>query len=147
MEDLIARLNTYQSLNNTTAEEKAYGAGIYLNFGEESETYRNGTFQKVINAILEQAFASGEKSYKKIAQDVKNALSQQGPLTKLEIMVYDPKNDTFIRNANNEESLVMDLNEKVEDYIVQTTIDDNKESKEIDYLDIVVRLNSAVGGK
>lgn len=145
MANLLARLNTYASLNNTTSDEKKYGAGIYVDFGNESETYKEGTFRKVIESILEQALISEERIYRDIAQDVQNYMAQQNSVRRFDIMVYDPKNDDFMRNTENEESMVMGLDDHVKNYIIERDISDGEESKKVDYLDIVVRLNSPVG--
>lgn len=145
MTNLLARLNTYQSLNSATAEKKKFGQGVYYNFGEDSEIYKNGTFKKVIDAVIEQALASEETEYKAIASNVTNTLAQQGQ-GNLEIRVYNPKSDEYTRNVNNERSTAMGLDDKVKDYIVERDITNGEETSKVDYLDIVVVLNSAVGG-
>jgi len=68
MANLLARLNTWKSLSKAGAEEKEYGAGIYVDFGDESERYKEGTFKKILDSILEQALVSEEQSYRDIAQ-------------------------------------------------------------------------------
>jgi len=147
MTNLLARLNTLEGLKAATAEEKKHGAGIYVDFSDESDMYRQGTFKKVIDAILEQAFDSGEQTYRNVAEAVKSDLSQQGPGIDLHILVYDPKNDTYLRNVADEESVKLDLDDYVKDYIIEKELDGNEESKKVDYLDIVVNLNPKVGGK
>ena len=147
MANLLARLNTLEGLKAATAKEKKHGAGIYVDFSDESDMYRQGTFKKVIDAILEQALDSGEQTYRNVAEAVKSDLNQQGPGTDLHILVYDPKNDTYLRNVADEESVKLDLDDYVKDYIIEKELDDNEEAKKVDYLDIVVNLNPKVGGK
>lgn len=146
MTNLVVRLNTYESINNATAEEKKYGRGIYADFGDESEKYKTGTFKKVIDSVLEQALNSEEESYRNIAQGVQNQLAEADGTVKLfEIMVYNPKDNTYFRNASNEASMVMSLDDYVKDYIIEKDLSDGEESGTVDYLDIVTVLNSPVG--
>ena len=147
MANLLARLNTHESLNAVSAEGKKYGAGIYVDFGDESEIYKQGTFKKVIDSMLDQAIESDEPNYNDIARDVKNALSQQEAATRCDILVYDPKNEQFLRNITNEESIVMDMDDFVKGYIVERQPVGSEETYPVDYLDIVVKLNSSVGRK
>lgn len=144
---LIARLNTHESLAAASAEEKKYGQGIYANFGEDSEIYKNGNFKKVIDSLISQAMESGEQKYQDIASDVTSKISQQGNGISLEIKVYDPKSGDYLRNVSNERSMVMNLDDKVKDYIVEKEITNEGETHKVDYLDIVVVLNSIVGVK
>lgn len=146
MTNLLVRLNTHASLNNATADEKKYGAGIYVDFGDESERYRGGTFKKVIDSILEQALDSEEESYKNIAQEVQKQMTEADDSVKLfEIKVYDPKKDMYMRNTSNEESMVVSLDDYVKDYIAERDLSDGEDSGTIDYLDIVTMLNTPVG--
>ncbi|MBM3200030.1 hypothetical protein FJZ53_03755 [Candidatus Woesearchaeota archaeon] len=147
MSNLLARLNTSESLAVATAEKKRYGQGIYVNFGEESEIYKSGTFKKVIDSIVEQALGSEDQKYQEIANGVRDKISQQGPSKELQILVYDPKTGQNLRNVNNEGSMVMGLDDKVKEYIIERDIENGEETCKVDYLDIVVRLNPAVGGK
>jgi len=147
MENLLTRLNTYASLNNATSDEKKYGAGIYVDFGNESETYGKASFKKVIDSIVGQALNSEEPLYNNIAQDVQNCIDEQSSAKILEVMVYDPKTDDFLRNVLDEESKVMELEDSVSDYIVKKEISDGENTKQFNYLDIVVNLKSPVGGK
>lgn len=146
MANLLVRLNTRESLDNATADKRKYGAGIYVDFGDESEKYREGTFRKVIDSILEQALESEEQIYKDIAQDVQNQMAQADSVKPFEIMVYDPKNNQFVRNVANEESMVMSLDDYVKDYTIERDMVDGEESGVVEYLDIVTMLNSPVGG-
>ncbi|MBU4502716.1 MAG: hypothetical protein KKA79_09020 [Nanoarchaeota archaeon] len=143
MTDLFARLNTEASFNKSTAEEKKYGAGIYVSFREDSDTYKEGSFKKVIDSMVEQALESGEDSYKNIAEVVQNYFDEQSAGKVVEVMVYDPKTNEFLRNASNEESPFMSLGDAVSDYIVEREF----EEEMTDYLDIIVRQRSKVGGK
>lgn len=147
MKNLLVRLNTYASLKKATPDDKKYGAGIYLDFGDESEIYKEGTFNKIIDAVLEQALVSEEKEYRDIAQDVQNYMDQRSSVKRFDIMVYDPKNDEFRRNIENERSMVIDLEDLVKDYVIEREIINEEETSLVDYLDIVVRLNSPVGRK
>lgn len=147
MTNLLARLNTRASLDNSTPEEKKYGAGIYINFGDESEKYRIGTFKKVIDSILEQAVSSEDTAHRAIAADTQKYLSEQSPVKTFEIMVYDPKTDGYTRNVNDERSKAMSLGDCVKDYIVKKEVTTGDEIAEIDYLDMVVDLKTPVGGK
>jgi len=147
MANLLARLNTWKSLSKAGAEEKEYGAGIYVDFGDESERYKEGTFKKILDSILEQALVSEEQSYRDIAQDTQNYMAQQSPDRRFEIMVYDTKNDDYRRNIENEASMVMALEDAVTDYITEKFIEDGEDRKTVDYLDIVVRQNPKVGGQ
>lgn len=147
MTNLLVRLNTYKSFSKAPAEEKEYGAGIYVDFGDESEKYKEGTFKKVIDAVLEQALVSEEQVYRDIAQDVQNYMKQQSPDIPFDIMVYDPKNNDFKRNVENEASMVMRLEDSVADYIAGREIETGEEVNKVDYLDIVTRLNPKVGGR
>lgn len=147
MSNLLARLNTYESLTGATAEKKKFGQGVYYNFSDDSELYKNGTFKKVIDAVLEQALVSEDQTHKNIAKDVKNALAQQGPGVTLEIRVYDPKANDFVRNVSDESSISMSLDDKVKDYIIEKEITNANETYKVDYLDIVVTLDSVVGRK
>lgn len=147
MANLLARLNTHESLNAASAEKRKYGVGIYVDFGDESEIYKQGTFKKVIDSMLDQAIESDEPSYHDISRDVKNSLSQQESATRCDILVYDFKNEQFLRNALNEESIVMDLDDFVKEYIRERQPICSEENSPVDYLDIVVKLNSSVGGK
>lgn len=147
MTNLLVRLNTYKSFSKAPAEEKEYGAGIYVDFGDESEKYKEGTFKKVIDAVLEQALVSEEQIYRDIAQDVQNYMKQQSPDIPFDIMVYDPKNNDFKRNVENEASMVMRLEDSVADYIAGREIETGEEINKVDYLDIVTRLNPKVGGE
>lgn len=147
MTNLLARLNTLESLKAVTAEEKKYGAGIYIDFSDESDMYKQGTFKKVIDSILEQAFDSGESNYQGIAEAVKNDIMQQGPGIDLHVLVYDPKNDSFLRNVADEESIKLDLDDYVKDYVIKRELGNGEDVQTVDYLDIVVNLNSKVGGK
>lgn len=147
MTNLLARLNTHESLNAATSEEKVYGAGIYVDFSDESELYKQGTFKKIIDAMLEQAIESSEPSYKAIANAVKNSIAHRGPATRCDISIYNPQRGQYLRNVNNEESVVMKLDDSIKDYIVEREITDNEGiTTKVDYLDIVVKLNSSVGG-
>lgn len=147
MANLLVRLNTYKSFSKAPAEEKEYGAGVYVDFGDESEKYKEGTFKKVIDAVLEQALVSEEQVYRDIAQDVQNYMKQQSPDIPFDVMVYDPKNNDFKRNIENEASMVMRLEDSVADYIVGREIETGEEINKVDYLDIVTRLNPKVGGR
>lgn len=144
---LVARLNSHESLAAASAEEKKYGQGIYANFGEESELYRNGNFKKVIDSLVSQAMESGDQKYQDIASDITSKISQQRPGVSLEIKVYDPKLDDYLRNVNDERSMIMSLDDKVKDYIVEKEIESDGETHKVDYLDIVVVLNSIVGSE
>lgn len=146
MTNLLARLNTRASLDNATAEEKRYGAGIYVNFSDESEKYKQGTFKKTIDSIIEQALSSEERTHKDIAADVQRYMAEQSPVKIFEIMVYDPKRDDFVRNVNDETSKAMSLGDCVKDYIVKKEVTNGDETTEIDYLDMVVDLKSPIGG-
>lgn len=147
MSNLLARLNTYESLTGATAEKKSFGQGVYYNFGDDSELYKNGSFKKVIDAVLEQALVSEDQAHKNLAKDVKNTLAQQGPGVTLEIRVYDPKTNDFVRNVSDERSIGMGLDDKVKDYVVEKEITNANETCKVDYLDIVVTLDSIVGRK
>lgn len=145
MANLLARINTNVSLNNATHEEKEHGAGIYVDFGDESDIYKQGTFKKVIDSMLEQATDSEEQVYKNLAGDVKNLLAQQNENVKFRIRVYNPKDGKFVRNVPDEEKDIMRLDDYVRDYLVEREMGNVEESKKVDYLDMVVDLSTPVG--
>lgn len=147
MSNLLARLNTSESFAVATAEEKKYGQGIYVNFGDESELYKGGTFKKVIDAIVDQALESEDQKYKEIANGVRDKISQQGPSKQLQILVYDPKSGGYARRIDDEASTIMSLDDKVKDYITEREIQNGEETCKVDYLDMIVSLNPAIGGK
>lgn len=147
MSDLLVRLNTRASLENATPEEKKYGTGIYVDFGSESDLYKEGSFKKVIESIVEQALVSENQAYRNIAEDVQGYFKERSPTRIFEVRVYDPKNDEYLRNIGDEESKVMTLEDYVKDYIAEKEMSNGSERKVMDYLDVVVNLKSPIGGR
>lgn len=142
MTNLLARLNTYESLSAATSDEKRYGQGVYVDFGDEGELYKNVTFKELINKIVERALESGEQKYKEIASCVQTHMSRQVPQIRIGIRAYDPESDEFIRKTDDERSIVIGLDEKVKDYITEKEMSLNGEVRKVDYLDIVMTLTT-----
>ncbi len=138
-EELVARLNTEENLIIMPNPDEA---GIYTRFGENSERYKKGSFKEVVKYCIESSKESAIDEDRTLSGEIRSLISQQDQNTPFEITIYD-KRKTPKRNATNQNSTVMHLDDLVGPYIERRDLEDSGEL--YDYLDMVVRLNPAAG--
>lgn len=138
-EELVVRLNTEENLITASNPDMA---GLYTRFGGDSLNYARESFKKVIKYCIEKNKESTIDEDRILSGEIRALMGQEGPDAPFEIKVYDG-NKQFKKNINNERSSVLHLEDLVEPYIEKKDMEGNGELK--DYLDIVVRLNPALG--
>lgn len=151
MSDLVARINTKDKFDSIeTTEEMKKEMGLYTKIeGKQAEIYRGGDFRKLINYIVDKGAQSENEDDRSIAVDVKNMLAEQDPSQKpFEVYVYDLSTKECVRNVNDAEMEAMTLEDKIKPYLKHTTVQsEDRTEREIDYLDLIVRLDYKVGCK
>ncbi|MDP2907059.1 MAG: hypothetical protein Q8O03_03905 [Nanoarchaeota archaeon] len=151
MSDLVARINTKDKFESIeTTEDMKKEMGLYTKFeGKQAEIYRGGDFRKLINYIVDKGVQSENEDDKSIATDVKNMLAEQDPAQKpFEVYIYDLSTKEFVRNVNDAEMAAMALEEKIRPYLKHTTVQsEDGTERELEYIDLVVRLDYKIGCK
>jgi len=151
MSDLIARINTRSKFEDADlSEDMKKEMGLYTKLeGKLAETYREGDFRKLINYIIDNSVKSENEYNRAIAMDVKNMIAEHDPNTKpFEVYIYDLEIKDYIRSVNDPEVEAMTLEDKIKPYLKHTVIQSQEGAeKELDYIDLVVDLNSKIGYK
>lgn len=149
MRDLVARINTKKGFEGIDiSEDMKKEMGLYTKFeGKQAEIYRGGDFRKLISYIIDKGVQSENEEDKSIAMEVKNMLAEQDPNTQpFEVYIYDLGTKEYARNVNDAEVAAMTLEDKIKPYLRSTTIQSGDGiERELDYIDLVVQLNSKVG--
>lgn len=129
---------------NTDVNLAASGSALLLEMeGDKADQYRNGTFGDVINYALKgKDNLSGTD--REIADLTATYISQQNPAQQsfFEITVYD-KDGQKKKNAGNNGSSVMHLEDRVAQYVDERAISVEGKEHKYDQLEMVVHLEPA----
>jgi hypothetical protein len=123
-----------------TATNRAISDDRTTIFRELEDEYRSKTFGDAITYMIKNP----EKN-EDIADEVRSYLQEQDGTNKIfEIRAYDADGNAKI-NVLNKRSNVLDLQDKIGDYIDSRSLDLHGANESYDCLDMVVDLNTKVG--